>query len=164
VRNIPPWHTGDGPRPEGPRGDFQVDFAYDEVLVDPPALMAVPRAADGRAPLWAATAAQSLMWKLQWLATDHARLGYCEGKDLYDAVLLAEMGPRPSPRLRRRLRSRLPTPDALDEGAAQRWRVDWSTVDDSHRPSDGSTWLARLANALDREWAAPAPTSADPDG
>ena len=48
------------------------------------------------APMLAAPAPLALAWKLLWLATDT----YPQGKDLYDAVLLAEnttVGPGPGP-------------------------------------------------------------------
>ena len=111
-------------------------------------LTAVPCASAAEPTVvWAATASLSLLWKLQWLATDQANRGHVEGKDLYDAVLLAELASMEfSPRLRRALRSRVPDPDVLRPDAVRGWSVDWSSVD-VHSGTQG--WADRLATALD---------------
>ncbi len=64
----------------------QLDFVFGEPLLDPPAPVTL---ALGGEPvsLLAASPGESLLWKLLWLATDM----YPQGKDLYDAVLLAEL-------------------------------------------------------------------------
>ncbi|MFI6521059.1 nucleotidyl transferase AbiEii/AbiGii toxin family protein [Spirillospora sp. NPDC050679] len=69
-----------------PGGSVQLDFVFNEALPAPPELTEVPRA-DGGDPalLNAATPELSLAWKLQWLIDDV----YPQGKDLYDAWLLA---------------------------------------------------------------------------
>ena len=97
--------------------------------------------------VWAATASLSLLWKLQWLATDHVNRGHVDGKDLYDAVLLAELGSTGfSPRLRHTLRSRVPDPGVLRPDAVRGWSVDWSSLN-VHSGTQG--WPDRLATALD---------------
>jgi hypothetical protein len=69
-----------------PDGAVQVDVVFSQELPSPPARTVVPAADGGCVAVRAATPEQSLAWKLLWLATDM----YPQGKDLYDAVLLAE--------------------------------------------------------------------------
>ncbi|MFI8274089.1 nucleotidyl transferase AbiEii/AbiGii toxin family protein [Streptomyces sp. NPDC085929] len=75
-RLVLPWSA-----PGLPGGQVQLDFVFNERLP------AEPEPADvAGVRLRAATPELSLAWKLVWLATDM----YPQGKDLYDAVLLAE--------------------------------------------------------------------------
>lgn len=75
-RLVLPW-SADGL----PGGQIQLDFVFNERL---PARPEPAEVAGALLP--AATPELSLAWKLVWLATDM----YPQGKDLYDAVLLAE--------------------------------------------------------------------------
>jgi hypothetical protein len=69
-----------------PPGKLQCDFVFGEALWVPSQILDLP-ASDGRAiNVLAATPEQSLAWKMLWLLNDW----YPQGKDLYDAVLLAE--------------------------------------------------------------------------
>ncbi|MEV4555969.1 nucleotidyl transferase AbiEii/AbiGii toxin family protein [Kitasatospora sp. NPDC049285] len=68
-----------------PGGTVQLDFVFNEHLPVPPERFEV---APG-AVLNVATRELSLAWKLMWLVTDR----HPQGKDLYDAVLLAESAP-----------------------------------------------------------------------
>ncbi|MFE2351892.1 nucleotidyl transferase AbiEii/AbiGii toxin family protein [Kitasatospora cineracea] len=70
-------------------GEVTVDFARDERLPEPPVRTAVPRG-DGTGATTVRTASRelSLAWKLLWLHADGTR---ARAKDLYDAVLLAEL-------------------------------------------------------------------------
>jgi hypothetical protein len=81
-RLVLPW------RAEGlPPGSVQLDFVFNEFLPADPEPTHVPRA-DGGGPaalLMAATPELSLAWKVMWLLDD----AYPQGKDLYDALLLA---------------------------------------------------------------------------
>ncbi|KOV67905.1 nucleotidyl transferase AbiEii/AbiGii toxin family protein [Streptomyces sp. MMG1121] len=79
-RMILPWSA-----PGLPGGHVQLDFVFNEELPEEPEPVELP----GGAVLRAATPALSLAWKLMWLVTDI----YAQGKDLYDAVLLAERHP-----------------------------------------------------------------------
>ncbi|WKX72260.1 nucleotidyl transferase AbiEii/AbiGii toxin family protein [Streptomyces sp. XD-27] len=84
-RLVLPW------RAEGlPGGTVQLDFVFNEPLPAPTVHTAIPRSdgAGDPARLRAVTPELSLAWKIMWLATDI----FPEGKDLYDAVLLAESG------------------------------------------------------------------------
>ncbi|MEV6929766.1 nucleotidyl transferase AbiEii/AbiGii toxin family protein [Dactylosporangium sp. NPDC051485] len=122
-------------------GAVQIDFAYDETLPEPAVLTAIPRIDGTPTALWTASAALSLAWKLQWLVADHADRGDGDGKDLHDAVLLAELpGIRLSPRLRR-----MPGVAELDPATVRTWTV-------TNHPSmqEATTdWLDRLARALE---------------
>ncbi|WP_327071231.1 nucleotidyl transferase AbiEii/AbiGii toxin family protein [Kitasatospora sp. NBC_01302] len=88
-RLLLPW------RADGlPDGAIQLDFVFNEPLRVPPQPALLP-AAEGPATgtagarLNAASPELSLAWKLMWLVSD----AYPQGKDLYDAVLLAESTP-----------------------------------------------------------------------
>ncbi|MDI1465193.1 nucleotidyl transferase AbiEii/AbiGii toxin family protein [Catellatospora sp. KI3] len=139
ARLLLPW------RFEELSGTLQLDFSYCEALPDAPVRIEIPRA-DGGPPtaLWTAGPELSLAWKLRWLEHDSHR--GAKGKDLYDAVLLAELDgmrlPRPvHDQLRRR--SGL---DALRPDAVRSWQIDWP----DHLPGTAEHWLARLAAALPR--------------
>lgn len=82
VRVIVPWKCDE---PEL-SGTIQMDFVFGEKLPSPPIKTDVVIDEHPPITLQAATAAQSLAWKLLWLTTDMDALG----KDLYDATLLAE--------------------------------------------------------------------------
>ncbi|MFE3188306.1 nucleotidyl transferase AbiEii/AbiGii toxin family protein [Nocardia sp. NPDC059240] len=92
-RLVLPWTAVD---PHIPSGTVQLDFVFNEAPQQPPRWTDIPLAGtDGPAArLLAATPELSLAWKLLWLSEDR----YPEGKDLYDAVLLAERC-RPAPEL-----------------------------------------------------------------
>lgn len=84
-RLILPW-TSDGL----PGGVVQLDFVFNERLPAAPEPILLPSASGGPEVLLnAATAELSLAWKLMWLLCDM----HPQGKDLYDAVLLAEHTP-----------------------------------------------------------------------
>ncbi|MET8975995.1 nucleotidyl transferase AbiEii/AbiGii toxin family protein [Streptomyces sp. NPDC004539] len=81
-RLVLPWTA-----PGLPGGHVQLDFVFGERLPEEPEPVEVP----GGAVLLGATPALSLAWKMLWLTLDM----YSQGKDLYDAVLLAERHPLP---------------------------------------------------------------------
>ncbi|ELP64987.1 hypothetical protein STRTUCAR8_03720 [Streptomyces turgidiscabies Car8] len=81
-RMVLPWSA-----PGLPGGHVQLDFVFNELLAEPPMPVELP----GGTSVRAATPALSLAWKLMWLINDM----YAQGKDLYDAVLLAERYPLP---------------------------------------------------------------------
>ena len=74
---VPFWAPG------SPEDHLQIDIVFGEPLPLPPEPLTLPGV---DAPLQAAPASLALAWKLLWLATDL----YPQGKDLYDAALLAE--------------------------------------------------------------------------
>ena len=65
---------------------LQCDFVFGEVLWQPPVVSEWPVSPDTSVSVLTASPEVSLAWKLMWLLTDQ----YPQGKDLYDAVLLAE--------------------------------------------------------------------------
>ncbi|MFJ2954337.1 nucleotidyl transferase AbiEii/AbiGii toxin family protein [Streptomyces sp. NPDC087270] len=75
-RLVLPWTSG-----TTPGGIVQLDFVFNESLPVPPEEVTI-----GGACLLGATPELSLAWKLVWLVDDM----HPQGKDLYDAVLLAE--------------------------------------------------------------------------
>ncbi|MFI2199884.1 nucleotidyl transferase AbiEii/AbiGii toxin family protein [Streptomyces sp. NPDC020192] len=79
-RMILPWSA-----PGLPGGHVQLDFVFNEKLPERPEPVELP----GGAVLSGATPGLSLAWKLMWLINDM----HAQGKDLYDAVLLAERHP-----------------------------------------------------------------------
>ncbi|MFD5189637.1 nucleotidyl transferase AbiEii/AbiGii toxin family protein [Streptomyces sp. NPDC058357] len=81
-RMLLPW-TADGV----PGGTVQLDVVFNEILPSAAALTGLRPLGDGPdCRVQAVSPELSLAWKLLWLATDL----YPQGKDLYDAVLLAE--------------------------------------------------------------------------
>ncbi|MEU9480190.1 nucleotidyl transferase AbiEii/AbiGii toxin family protein [Streptomyces sp. NPDC048191] len=151
VRLLIPWHA------EGaPSGEVGLDFARDERLPEPPVWTLVPRG-DGGPPTPVRTASRelSLAWKLLWLHTDSRDAGRARGKDLYDAVLLAEAeGTRLPARLLRKVFDRAAAAGhphaALDPAAVLRWDVDWAAFQEQYPAVRGRAqdWLCRLAGAL----------------
>ncbi|WP_436770606.1 nucleotidyl transferase AbiEii/AbiGii toxin family protein [Yinghuangia sp. YIM S09857] len=144
TRLVLPWHA------EGlPSGTVQLDFVFGERLPAEPEFTTVP--ARGRAaasPMLAATPALSLAWKLLWLLTDR----YPQGKDLYDAVLLASATTLPVDLLTRTLVASDPEwagsrfrPELLDDIAVDEdeLRKDHPEIDES-----GDALLERLKAAL----------------
>ncbi|GHF04675.1 hypothetical protein GCM10014715_71110 [Streptomyces spiralis] len=150
VRLVIPWHAA-GLSP----GEIRLDFARDERLPEPPVWTPVPRG-DGGAPTPVRTASReaSLAWKLLWLHTDGRDGGRAQGKDLYDAVLLAEAdGVRLTPRLLRTVLGQAPDRSAWEDfsrAAVTRWDVDWAGFRAGHPWVRGTAedWLRRLVRAL----------------
>ncbi|GAB2530248.1 nucleotidyl transferase AbiEii/AbiGii toxin family protein [Nocardia heshunensis] len=97
-----PWTATD---PRIPSGTVQLDFVFNETPQQPPIWTEIARRGSAGPPacLLAATPELSLAWKLLWLSTDR----FPEGKDLYDAVLLAEHCS--------------PTPELLQEVSPEAW-------------------------------------------
>ncbi|UGQ11632.1 nucleotidyl transferase AbiEii/AbiGii toxin family protein [Yinghuangia sp. ASG 101] len=151
VRVSLPW-TGE----HGTSGDVQVDIVFDEPMEESPVHALIPRA-DGREPtlVRAASRELSLAWKLLWLHRDIARHGQGRGKDLYDAVVLAE-SPRTRlrpPLLRRVLRAQgeVGVGDVTLERISA-WDVDWAgfRADQPQVRGDLDSWLGRLDRAVRR--------------
>ncbi len=82
-RLVMPW-TAQGV----PDGEVQMDFVFEEPMPEAPVRVSLATEPPGSRPVTVlcATPALSLAWKLLWLLSDV----YPQGKDLYDAVLLAE--------------------------------------------------------------------------
>ncbi|MFE1957877.1 nucleotidyl transferase AbiEii/AbiGii toxin family protein [Streptomyces sp. NPDC059479] len=81
-RMLLPWTA-----PGMPGGTVQLDLVFNEILPAPAEPTELRPLGDGPGcRLLAASPGLSLAWKLLWLVSD----AYPQGKDLYDAVLLAE--------------------------------------------------------------------------
>ncbi|WP_017585696.1 nucleotidyl transferase AbiEii/AbiGii toxin family protein [Nocardiopsis ganjiahuensis] len=111
-RLVIPWQHTEGPHEVLPPGTVQVDVVFQEPLPEPPLAATV-----GDIPVLIAGPELSLAWKVQWLVTDT----YPQGKDLYDAVLLAESHPLPHDLLMRVLR---PEMDAEADEMNERYLSD----------------------------------------
>ncbi|WP_110945777.1 nucleotidyl transferase AbiEii/AbiGii toxin family protein [Streptomyces avicenniae] len=84
-RMLLPWSA-----PGTAGGTVQLDVVFEERLPAPPEYVTLRPLGDGPgATVLGVSPALSLAWKLLWLVTDR----YPQGKDLYDAVLLAEHTP-----------------------------------------------------------------------
>jgi hypothetical protein len=153
TRIVYPWHTTDDADAGLPAGGVQCDFVFGEALPTPPVSTPIPLL-DAPEPLTvqAADLHSSLAWKLLWLATDQ----YPQGKDLYDAVLLAERAretdrPLPYEVLMRTLkRSAEFRGDSLPPNFPMHWNVDWDNFRAEHPQViiDAPAWQARLTAAL----------------
>ncbi|TDC43961.1 nucleotidyl transferase AbiEii/AbiGii toxin family protein [Micromonospora sp. KC213] len=142
-RLVIPFHT-----PQAPDGHIQVDVVFGEKLPLPPEVLVLP---DVDEPMLAAPAPLALAWKLMWLATDM----YPQGKDLYDAVLLAEHTTVDQALVRQLMRPELGAEaDTFTAETVLSWQVDWTNVTDEYPEITGTAeqWTNRLALALDRAW------------
>ncbi|WTW93043.1 nucleotidyl transferase AbiEii/AbiGii toxin family protein [Streptomycetaceae bacterium NBC_01309] len=144
-----PWRAAGGLE-----GEVQLDFALDEPMPEAPVFALVPRA-DELGPTVVRTASRelSLAWKLLWLHADSAGDDGARGKDLFDAVLLAE-SPRTrlAPKLLHRVFARAGALDLghLTEHDVRNWVVDWRSFRIEHPDvrGDADAWRARLARAI----------------
>lgn len=127
--------------PDLPPGVVQMDFVFGELMLAAPEVFKLGEQGN----LWMASRPLSLAWKLLWLEGDI----HPQGKDLYDAVLLAEQTQLPLELLQRVLASagelgRL-TPDF-----PLLWHVDWANFQKEYPWVRGDTidWQRRLTQAL----------------
>jgi len=138
-----------GPADSGPvEGHVQVDIVFGERLPLPPEVLTLPGV---DVPVLAAPAALSLAWKLLWLTTDM----YPQGKDLYDAALLAEYTCVDQVLVRDLIRPELGSEaDSFTAESVLAWDVDWTNFTDEYPTVAGAAeqWALRLAVALDRNW------------
>ena len=150
-RIVIPWHASGLPA-----GSVQMDFVFQEEMASPALRTLIPTLDGIDVELWTASRELSLAWKILWLETDM----YPQGKDLYDAVLLAEHVDLPASLLNQVLspafRGSSPTlvPDLIRE-----WHVDWENFQLEYPWVEGGVreWQERLVQAL-------APTFAESDG
>jgi hypothetical protein len=134
-----------------PSGAVQVDVVFGEELADHPEQCAIPSADGSCTTSWVAGPEQSLAWKLLWLATD----SYPQGKDLYDAVLLAEHVELPAAVFERTFElAGVGVPAGSPSQFVDRLqRIDWENFQAECPSLEGNeaAWRARLANALARD-------------
>ena len=154
-RIVFPWHA------QGlPAGTLQMDVVFGESLLAEPILTLLPTTTGDNVLIWAASKELSLAWKLLWLETDI----WPQGKDLYDATLLAEQTYLPFDLLREVLESSgewvSDNHDSLWQSSYP-WQIEPSDIDwDNFKleypwvEGDAQSWIDRLSRAL-------APTFAD---
>lgn len=141
-RIVFPWSS-----PDVPPGQVQMDFVFGEELwTDPvPSTLTGP---DGTTTnVLAASQDLALAWKLVWLETD----AYAQGKDLYDATLLAEQISLSLELLHDVLWSALEvTPYRLRPDFPMKWEVDWENFQNEYPQVTGTAreWQNRLTIAL----------------
>lgn len=117
-----PWQV------EGlPMGTLQMDVVFGERLFADPILTPIPTLSGDDILIWSASKELSLAWKIRWLETDV----YPQGKDLYDATLLAEQTSLPFELLREVLES--------DEN----WNMDAKNIENFSWRS-GYPWVSEL--------------------
>jgi len=134
--------------PDLPPGTVQLDFVFNEKLPVPPQMLQLPMIDQ---PILAATPQLSLAWKLLWLESDM----YPQGKDLYDATLLAEHTTVSLDLVREVLRPEVGNEaDAFTAASVLRWTMDWDNFRDEYPAihADATAWQERLALALARSF------------
>ncbi len=133
-----------------PPGSVQLDFVFGETLPTEPILTPL-HTVDGRVLEVRTVDKQlSLAWKLQWLESDM----HPQGKDLYDAVLLAEDVTLKPALVEHALQAAYPHAAHRPAKLSPRnWETDWETFAAEYPwiEGDQQAWLERLANALERE-------------
>jgi Nucleotidyl transferase AbiEii toxin, Type IV TA system len=129
-----------------PLGDVQIDIVFGEQLPERPIRTVI---AGIEMPLWSASPQLSLVWKLLWLMTDC----YPQGKDLYDAVILAEHYGFPIDLCREVLASH--NISVGTDPDSQYWLktldgLEWNAFQQEYPGVAGSSsdWIDRLAQAL----------------
>jgi len=140
-----------------PTGALQMDVVFGEKLFDDPIQTSMSLIEGDRTILWSASPALSLAWKLLWLETDC----YPQGKDLYDATLLAEQTHLPFDLLRQVLLSNPDWRFDFERNQNFSWRsgfpwmmdtedIDWENFQMEYPGIEGeaSDWQARLSQAL----------------
>lgn len=142
-RIVFPW------RADGlPPGIVQIDIVFNEPLQNSPIQTPVKISDDNGRLLWTADKELSLAWKLLWLETDI----YPQGKDLYDAVLLAERTYLPLELLERVFRAGdwRPSNEKLTAEFPLRWKIDWANFQLEYPWVEGEAkeWQSRLSRAL----------------
>jgi hypothetical protein len=141
-RIVFPWKV------EGlPAGDLQVDVVFGEELFAAPIQTLIPSSEGNGVLVWSADRELSLAWKLLWLETDM----YPQGKDLYDATLLAEQTKLPFDLLHQVFRSSdWHSVNRLQPDFPVQWSVDWDNFKLEYPWVEGEAkdWQNRLVLAL----------------
>ncbi|MEW6736984.1 MAG: nucleotidyl transferase AbiEii/AbiGii toxin family protein [Acidobacteriota bacterium] len=141
-RIIFPW------RADGlPLGYVQIDLVFNEEIFTDPIEVTIPSPAGGGTTVWAASKELSLAWKILWLETD----SYPQGKDLYDATLLAEQTFLPLDLLYQVLYS-IEWHEQIEilPDFPLKWQVDWQNFTKEYPWIEGEAneWQIRLTRAL----------------
>ena len=129
-----------------PPGFLQMDFAFGEALLLPTVRTAIPTLDHRSVNLQTANLELSLAWKVYWLLADQ----YPQGKDLYDATILAEQVRLPSDLLRQVFElADEPLPKLSAEVLSQKC-IDWKNFQLEYPWISGQreAWEHRLVQAL----------------
>ncbi len=147
-----PWRTADGLR-----GSAQMDVVFREPLPEEPITCVIPVAGGQDLVVSCASRTTSLAWKLLWLATDICP----QGKDLYDAVLLAESTKLPAGLVARVFAAARANCADLQQLTTKRMLWDEFIKEYPGLAGDATVWRQRLALALAAmpEWDAAFPAS-----
>ena len=146
-----PWHVTKDGEWRAPHGATQMDFALDEKAMEASTWTRIPRLDGGDTLVRAASPQLSLVWKLLWLMQDTWIAGESNGKDLYDAVLLAEL---PGMTLDGELLREIEEWEGLRPIDFTRelddLEIDWEQFKRQCPQADGTLkdWIRRLENAL----------------
>jgi hypothetical protein len=130
-----------------PPGEVQMDITFGEDLFADPLLTPIPVIDSDSVLIWAAGKEVSLAWKLLWLENDM----YPQGKDLYDAALLAEQTQLPYDLLFRVLKWSDHSPNIqLEPDFPMHWEIDWDNFKKEYPGIEGTAtdWQTRLTRAL----------------
>jgi hypothetical protein len=130
-----------------PPGEVQMDVVFGEHLFTAPTLSAIPSSLGGINTLWTASREESLAWKLLWLETDI----HPQGKDLYDATLLAEQTQLPRALLHQVLNAAdWRVAEKITPDFTMKWVVDWDNFKLEYPWVEGDLvdWQQRLTTAL----------------
>jgi len=141
-RVLLPWDA-----PGLPRGYVQMDIVFSEEIFDAPIEVQIPTGDVTFVPVHAASKELSLAWKIMWLESD----SYPQGKDLYDAVLLAERTYLPPALIKRVFDSVEWTWEPkLNPESILDWDVDWNNFRNEYPwvRGDVKDWKERLIEAL----------------
>lgn len=145
-RLVFPWRTADGLR-----GSVQIDVVFGEELWTDPVQTPIPRADGQSTVLWTVDRELSLASKILWLETDT----YPQGKDLFDAALLANTTAVRKDLLLRILRHSGQYGQAfLDSAFPLSWHIDWDNFI-AEAPWVSGTAAERqkkISLALQRAW------------
>lgn len=126
-----------------PQGETQMDVAFgEETYLEPTPVMLT----DSPGTLRAVSRELSLAWKLSWLISDQ----YPQGKDLFDATLLAESTTLPHALLEKVLSRCEGIPSPLKADFVMDLNVDWENFLIEYPAIEGTEieWKTRLTRAL----------------
>lgn len=144
IRIVVPWH-----HPDLPPGSVQMDLAFGERLFLEPVQQDIALFDGTTTRVHVVTPELSLAWKVQWLLCDMD----AQGKDLYDAVLLAESVPLPINTLKAALNRADPwwinrEPTAKD---LENLDPDWKAFLTEHTWINGTAenWKTRLIKSVE---------------
>ena len=125
-----------------------MDVVFKEDLWTDPVQTQIPTSQNSSRTVWSVDQEISLAWKLLWLETDI----YPQGKDLYDAALLAENTHLSLDLLKLVLQSGdwRPRSEEFTADFPLEWEVDWENFKLEYPWTTGSAeeWQLRLSAAL----------------